>query len=190
MARTASSTKVSPKSIRRIPRSSTPSRLSAPPKKVAKVATPVKSSAKLDHLNPRVLISKTLDIPIDVKFRNSPAKEAKTPAKSFGPKAKFLYKVTACIFKHKDRNGSSRAVILNQLKLDFPTDIGSNEASINLKMALKKGLEEGVLKMAKETGKGSGSFKLTPQELKKHKVEKTKNIIDEKKVENDITMEK
>ena len=187
MARTASSNKVSPKSIRRIPRSSTPSRLSAPPKKVAKVATPAKSSAKLDHMNPRVLLSKTLDIPFDVKYRNSPAKEAKTPAKSFGPKAKFLYKVTACIFKLKDRNGSSRAVILNQLKLDFPTDIGSNEATINLnlKIALKKGLEEGVLKMAKETGKGSGSFKLTPQELKKLKVEKTKNSIDVKKVENE-----
>ena len=73
--------------------------------------------------------------------------------------------VSACIFKLKDRNGSSRAAILNQLKLDYSKEIGSNEANIhtNLKIALKKGLAEGVLRMAKESGKGSGSFKLGGQ---------------------------
>ena len=192
MARTASSTNVSPKSMRRLPRSSTPSRLSAPPKKVAKIATPSKSSVKLDFLNPRILLSKTLDLPSDLRLRKSPVKGLKTTAKPFGPKAKFLSKVAACIYQLKDRNGSSRSAILNQLKLDYPTDIGNNEATINmnLKMALKKGLEEGVLKIAKESGKGSGSFKLTPQELKKHKAETIKNSNEVKKVENDNTLEK
>ena len=37
-------------------------------------------------------------------------------------------------------------------------------------MALKKGLDEGVLRMAKQSCKGSGSFKLSSAELKRLKV--------------------
>ena len=40
--------------------------------------------------------------------------------------------------------------------------MGENDTRIatNLKLALKKGLEKGVFKMAKEEGKGSQSYKL------------------------------
>ena len=190
MARTVSSVHASPKSVRRISRSSTPSRLSAPPKKIAKCATP----GKLDRLNPQVLLSKTMELPDDIKYNETSTKSLKTPAKPTGPRAKFLSMVTSCIFKLQDRNGSSRAAILNQLKLDYRTDIGSNEANINmnLKLALKKGLDEGVLKMAKESGKGSGSFKLTPKEIKKHKVQvpTSKNSNEVEKVEKDNTLDK
>jgi len=62
-------------------------------------------------------------------------------------------------------------VIGNQLKLEFASSIGYNEAEINLniKLALKKGLEDGVFRMAKVAGKGSGSYKLTETELRKFK---------------------
>ena len=204
MARTAASVNVSPKSMRRVStsRSSTPSR-SAPPKKVAKMATPIKPIIISDRLNPRVLLSKSLEIPSGVKVNEIPVnKVRKSAPKSSGPKSKFLSMVSGCIFKLKDRNGSSRAAILNQLKLDYSAEIGSNEANIhtNLKMALKKGLAEGVLKMAKETGKGSGSFKLGEHELKRLKakagISKTgssndaKNGNEEKKIMNDNTLEK
>eukprot|EP00092_Neocalanus_flemingeri_P024371 GFUD01026427.1.p1 GENE.GFUD01026427.1~~GFUD01026427.1.p1 ORF type:complete len:200 (-),score=39.63 GFUD01026427.1:128-727(-) len=195
MARTASSANVSPKSIRKISsRFDTPSR-SAPPKKIAKVATPAKTELISDELNPKVLLSKTLDHLSHFKFDKTPGKAGKTTAgkstTSSAPKSKFLSMVTACIFKLQSRNGSSRAVILNQIKLDYPTAIGGNEANINLnlKLALKKGLAEGVLRMAKEFGKGSGSFKLTKKELKNHKVKTSKNSNEVKKVENDNTVE-
>ena len=202
MARTAASVNVSPKSVRRIStsRSSTPSR-SAPPKKVAKMATPIKPILISDQLNPRVLLSKSFELPTGVKLDQIPVnKVGKSAPKSSGPKSKFLSMVSACIFKLKDRNGSSRAAILNQLKLDYSKEIGSNEANIhtNLKIALKKGLTEGVLRMAKESGKGSGSFKLGEHELKRLKAmmnknshsDDAKNGNEEKKITNDNTIEK
>merc|ERR1719221_228347 len=80
-----------------------------------------------------------------------------------GLRAKYMKMIAECIFSLQQKKGSSRPVIANQLKLQFAKSIGYNEAEINLhiKLALKKGLEEGVFKMAKEAGKGSGSYKLT-----------------------------
>ena len=88
-----------------------------------------------------------------------------------GLKAKYVNMIAEVIFSLKQKSGSSRPVIANQLKLQFAKSVGYNEAEINLniKLALKKGLEEGVFKMAKETGKGSGSYKLTESEVKKLK---------------------
>ena len=198
MARTVSSAYESPrnpKSIRKISsRTNTPSRLSVPPKKIAKIATPAKRKLSVDHqLNPKVILSKILDLSDYISSDKIPAKSGKTPGKTptTGPKSKFLAMVIDCILKLQNRNGSSRAVILNQLKLDYPAAIGANEANINLnlKLALKKGLDEGVLKMAKESGKGSGSFKLTVKELKNHKVRTSKNHNEVKSVENDNTVE-
>ena len=73
--------------------------------------------------------------------------------------------------KLESASGSSRAAILNQLKLDYSKEIGANEKMIgvNLSLALKHGLKTGVLKMAKKSGKGSGSFKLTSEEIKRKK---------------------
>ena len=91
-----------------------------------------------------------------------------------GLKAKYVKMIAECIFSLQHKNGSSRPVIANQLKLQFAKSIGYNEAEINLhiKLALKKGLEEGVFKMAKVAGKGSGSYKLTETEVKKLKKKK------------------
>jgi len=82
--------------------------------------------------------------------------------------------IAECIFSLQQKKGSSRPVIANQLKLQFAKSIGYNEAEINLhiKLALKKGLEEGVFKMAKVAGKGSGSYKLTESEVKRLKKKK------------------
>ena len=143
---------------------------SLPPKKRAKVAKKLKAKDK------QVIIHKntTQRVINEAKGNhNNSSKSSKKAAKnsSGGIKAKYLSMIVECIFKQQNKNGSSRPVILNQLKLDFGDVIGSNEKNINLnlKLALKQGLETGVLKMAKEAGKGSGSFKLTNDELKKLK---------------------
>ena len=105
-----------------------------------------------------------------LRTRNQKAKEERLDS-STGLKAKYLSMVVESIFKLKSSSGSSYPVILNQLKLDFAKVVGVNENQIrtNLKLALKFGLDMGVLKMAKESGKGSGSYKLTDMELKKLK---------------------
>ena len=143
---------------------------SLPPKKRAKVAKKLKAKDK------QVIIHKNTTQKVIKEARvndNNSSKSSKKVGKnsSGGIKAKYLSMIVECIFKQLNKNGSSRPVILNQLKLDFGDVIGSNEKNINLnlKLALKQGLETGVLKMAKEAGKGSGSFKLTNDELKKLK---------------------
>ena len=143
---------------------------SLPPKKRAKVAKKLKAKDK------QVIIHKNTTQKVIKEAKgndNNSSKSSKKVGKnsSGGIKAKYLSMVVECIFKQQNKNGSSRPVILNQLKLDFGDVIGSNEKNINLnlKLALKQGLENGVLKMAKEAGKGSGSFKLTNDELKKLK---------------------
>ena len=90
---------------------------------------------------------------------------------STGVKAKYLTMISDCILKLESASGSSRAAILNQLKLDYSKEIGVNEKMIgvNLSLALKHGLKTGVLKMAKKSGKGSGSFKLTSEEIERKK---------------------
>ena len=102
------------------------------------------------------------------KTTEAKKKTSKNPG---GVKAKYLSLISECIFKLKSRTGSSRAAILNQLKLDHTKAIGVNEAyiNLNLKLALKFGLDTGVLRMATETGKGSGSFKLTVEEIKRRR---------------------
>ena len=181
--------------------------MSVPPKKIPKAATPrPRAQDKQRNLHPRVLLSKISEFPSpvksDMKEHNLKPMKLNFQPKSSGPKSKFLGLVASCIFKLKDRKGSSRAAILNQLKLDYTLEIGCNETSINtnLKVALKKGLADGVLKMAKEVGKGSGSFKLTDEELRRQKakfmkvnnlskVNVNKNINQAIEVENDNTID-
>ena len=88
-----------------------------------------------------------------------------------GLETKYVNMIVECMFSLQQKNGFSKPVIANQLKLQFAKSIGYNEAEINLnlKVALKKGLEEGVFEMAKVSGKGSGSYKLIESEVKKLK---------------------
>ena len=134
-----------------------------PPKKRAKVAKKLKVQEKVTNLNSQVQSPGPAAKTTEVKKKTS-----KNPG---GVKAKYLSLISECIVKLKSRSGSSRAAILNQLKLDHSKAIGVNEANINLnlKLALKFGLDTGVLRMAKDTGKGSGSFKLTDEEIKRRR---------------------
>merc|ERR1711915_559605 len=57
-----------------------------------------------------------------------------------------------------NRNGTSKQAILKFICEKYPVD--QDKAKSYLTAALKKAVENGTLKMAKETGKGSNSYKL------------------------------
>merc|ERR1719233_244941 len=59
----------------------------------------------------------------------------------------------------KSRTGCSRSAIMKQMKEVH--DLGDEKrANMHLKLALKRGLEKGIFKMAKEEGKNSQKYKL------------------------------
>jgi len=153
---------------------------SLPPKKRAKVAKKLKAGEIPELQKSKIVTKNRKNIVENIKESSDKAKEQvkiqkkKGKNSSGGVKVKYLSMISECIVKLQNKFGSSRPVILNQLKLDFSDVIGVNEAAINhnLKLALKLGLETGVLKMAKDSGKGSGSFKLTEEGLKKVKLKK------------------
>ena len=87
-----------------------------------------------------------------IKDRPGPSSSSSHP--------KYEEMILLAIKELKSRSGSSRAAILKVLKENY--NLGDNDARIatNVKLALKRGLEKGVFKMAKEEGKGSNSYKL------------------------------
>ena len=145
-------------------RTSSSSSKSLPPKKLARTAK------KVAEIEPEKKTRKKPGSSVDDKAG------AVKRAAGEGLKGKYINMIAECIFQLKQKKGSSRVVITNQLKLQFANVIGYKESDINLniKLALKKGLDEGVFKMANETGKGSGSYKLTDTEIKKLRKKLTK----------------
>ena len=140
-------------------RTASASSRSLPPKKSARIAKKVQ-----ENVHEKKSLNNTSD--------DNQIKERK-PKKAVGEglKGKYVNMIAQCIFTLKQKHGSSRSAIGNQLKLQFAGTIGYNETEINhnVKLALKKGLDDGVFKMAKEVGRGSGSYKLTDNEIKKMK---------------------
>ena len=80
--------------------------------------------------------------------------------------------ISAAILSLKDRTGSSRQVIAKYVCANYQVD--ADKAAFHLRRALKKGLEDGVFKTARQSGKGAGSFKLVEKKKKKPAVKKAK----------------
>merc|ERR1739846_75776 len=97
------------------------------------------------------------------------AAKTKKVAKPKAPAAhpKYSVMIAAAIAALKDRTGSSRQAILKYVCANYKVDAA--KAGQHLRMALKAGIKKGTLKMAKESGKGAGCFKLV-------KVEKPKKV--------------
>merc|ERR1711933_565696 len=93
----------------------------------------------------------------------------KAPAKPKAPAAhpKYSVMIAAAITALKDRTGSSRQAILKYVCANYKVDAA--KAGQHLRMALKAGIKKGSLKMAKESGKGAGKFKLVKVEKPKKK---------------------
>merc|ERR1719393_63478 len=97
------------------------------------------------------------------------APKAKKAAKPKAPAAhpKYSVMIAAAIAALKDRTGSSRQAILKYVCANYKVDAA--KAGQHLRMALKAGIKKGSLKMAKESGKGAGKFKLVKVEKPKKK---------------------
>jgi len=72
--------------------------------------------------------------------------------------------ISAAILSLKDRTGSSRQAIAKYVCANYKVD--ADKAALHLRKSLKKGLEDGVFKTARQSGKGAGSFKLVEKKKK------------------------
>ena len=72
--------------------------------------------------------------------------------------------ISSAISSLKDRTGSSRQAIAKFVCANYKVD--ADKAAPHLRRALKKGVEDGVFKTARESGKGAGSYKLVVKKKK------------------------
>merc|ERR1712098_347221 len=85
----------------------------------------------------------------------------KKSAKSEPKKMTYLDMVTEAIVTMKDRTGSSRKAIIKYI-----VETHRVEASklVHVRKAIATGMEKGILKPARPSGKGAGSFRVVKQE--------------------------
>merc|ERR1719414_2841796 len=82
--------------------------------------------------------------------------------------------IAAAITALKDRTGSSRAAILKHVVANNKVDAA--KAATQVRLALKRGVAKGALKMASAKGKNAGSYKL----VKVVKPKKAKKVVNKK----------
>merc|ERR1712154_471415 len=82
-----------------------------------------------------------------------------------GAHPKYSVMIAAAITALKERTGCSRQAILKYICANYKVDVA--KAGTHIRMALKAGIKKGSLKMAKESGKGAGKFKLVKVEKPK-----------------------
>merc|ERR1712215_285794 len=110
-------------------------------------------------------------------------KARKSAGAKKGPKAEakkltYLEMVTEAIKALKDRSGSSRQVITRYI---FETHKVDAAKVIHIRKAIAHGIEKGILKQARASGKGAGSFRVV-KEVKPEKTSKPKKKPVAKKV--------
>merc|ERR1712178_592350 len=101
---------------------------------------------------------------------SAPTKKASKP-KAPAAHPKYSVMIAAAITALKDRTGSSRQAILKYICANYKVDAA--KAAVQVRLALKRGVAKGVLKMARASGKGAGSYKVVKAEKPK-KVKKAK----------------
>merc|ERR1712050_50399 len=89
---------------------------------------------------------------------------------------KYSVMIAAAITALKDRTGSSRQAILKYICANYKVDAA--KAAVQIRLALKRGVAKGALKMARASGKGAGCYKVVkvekPKKVKKAKKPKAK----------------
>merc|ERR1711885_104282 len=109
---------------------------------------------------------------------SAPAPKVKKAPKAPAAHPKYSVMIAAAITALKDRTGSSRQAILKYICANYKVDAA--KAAVQVRMALKRGVAKGALKMARASGKGAGSFKVVkvekPKEVKKAKKPKAKKV--------------
>merc|ERR1712064_171811 len=105
---------------------------------------------------------------LKISNMSAPAKKAAHP--------KYSVMIAAAITTLKDRTGSSRQAILKYICANYKVDAA--KAAVQIRLALKRGVAKGALKMARASGKGAGCYKVVkvekPKKVKKAKKPKAK----------------
>merc|ERR1711981_579335 len=100
----------------------------------------------------------------------------KKAAKATAAHPKYSVMIAAAITTLKDRTGSSRQAILKYICANYKVDAA--KAAVQVRLALKRGVAKGALKMARASGKGAGSYKVVkvekPKKAKKAAAKKAK----------------
>merc|ERR1712135_70365 len=102
---------------------------------------------------------------------------AAAPKKAKAPAAhpKYSVMIAAAITALKDRTGSSRQAILKYICANYKVDAA--KAAVQVRIALKRGVAKGALKMARASGKGAGFYKVVKvKKAKKPKAKKPKKV--------------
>merc|ERR1712098_151552 len=103
---------------------------------------------------------------------------AKKGTKAEAKKMSYLEMVTDAITTMKDRSGSSRKAITRHILETHKID---DAKVIHIRKAIAHGMEKGILKQARTSGKGAGSFRVAKEEKPK-KVTKPKRPVAKKVV--------
>merc|ERR1711894_618952 len=96
-----------------------------------------------------------------IRNMSAPAKKASKP-KAPAAHPKYSVMIAAAITSLKDRTGSSRQAILKYICANYKVDAA--KAAVQVRLALKRGVAKGALKMARASGKGAGSYKVVKAE--------------------------
>merc|ERR1712106_26040 len=122
------------------------------------------------------------------KQHNTMSDTAAAPKVKKAPKApaahpKYSVMIATAITALKSRTGSSRQAILKYIVANNKVDAA--KAAVQVRLALKRGVVKGALKVAKAAGKGAGSFKVVkvekPKKVKKVKKPAAKKVKKAKK---------
>merc|ERR1712058_138514 len=89
---------------------------------------------------------------------------AKKGTKAEAKKMSYLEMVTDAITMMKDRSGSSRKAITRHILETYKIDAAK---VIHIRKAIAHGMEKGILKQARTSGKGAGSFRVAKEEKPK-----------------------
>merc|ERR1712033_103916 len=108
---------------------------------------------------------------LKISNMSAPAKKASKP-KAPAAHPKYSVMIAAAITSLKDRTGSSRQAILKHIVANNKVDAA--KAATQVRLALKRGVAKGVLKTAKDSGKGAGSYKLVKNAKPEKAVKKAK----------------
>merc|ERR1712236_182811 len=110
--------------------------------------------------------------------KTSVAKAKKSTGAKKGPKGEakkltYMEMVTEAIKALKDRSGSSRQVITRYILETHKVDAAK---VIHIRKAIAHGMEKGILKQARTSGKGAGSFRVVKEEKPKKASKPVKKV--------------
>merc|ERR1711890_156559 len=106
-----------------------------------------------------------LQTPISPPTTNNMSEKKATKPKVPAAHPKYSVMIAAAIGALKDRTGSSRQAILKHICANYKVD--PVKAAVQIRLSLKSGITKGILKLAKESGKGAGKFKVVKVEKPK-----------------------